>query len=54
MKPPFSYYGGKQLMAPIILPLIPRHKLYCEPFTGGAAIFFAKKTIRSGDIERHE
>ena len=44
MKPPFSYYGGKQLMVPKILPLIPRHTLYCEPFTGGASIFFAKKS----------
>lgn len=26
-----------------ILPLIPDHNLYCEPFAGGAAIFFAKE-----------
>jgi DNA adenine methylase len=42
MKTPISYYGGKQMMARLILPLIPTHKLYCEPFCGGAAIFFAK------------
>jgi DNA adenine methylase len=25
------------------VPLIPKHTLYCEPFCGGAAIFFAKE-----------
>lgn len=39
---PITYYGGKQQLVPTILPLIPEHSLYCEPFSGGAAIFFAK------------
>ena len=43
MKTPISYYGGKQTLAPIILELIPEHKIYCEPFLGGAAVYFAKK-----------
>jgi len=43
MKTPISYYGGKQLMARYILPIIPPHKIYIEPFCGGAAIFFAKE-----------
>lgn len=30
-------------MARYILPIIPVHNLYCEPFAGGAAIFFAKQ-----------
>jgi site-specific DNA-adenine methylase len=43
MKTPISYYGGKQKLASTILKLIPDHNLYCEPFLGGAAIFFAKE-----------
>ncbi len=43
MKTPITYYGGKQSMLPIILPVIPAHQLYCEPFFGGGAVFFAKE-----------
>lgn len=43
LKTPVSYYGGKQKLATTILKLIPKHTLYCEPFVGGAAIFFAKE-----------
>jgi len=42
MKPVISYYGGKQRMSSKIVPLIPRHTVYAEPFCGGAAILFAK------------
>lgn len=42
MKTPISYYGGKQKMAATIVKLIPDHELYCEPFIGGAAVYFAK------------
>ena len=43
MKPALTYYGGKQKLAPVIVPLIPEHVLYNEPFCGGAAILFAKE-----------
>jgi DNA adenine methylase len=43
MKTPITYYGGKQRLLKYIVPLIPEHKLYAEPFTGGAAVFFAKE-----------
>lgn len=42
MKPAFSYYGGKQRMASKILPLLPKHTCYVEPFAGGATLLFAK------------
>lgn len=43
LKTPVSYYGGKQRLIGTILPLIPEHTLYCEPFCGGAAVFWAKE-----------
>lgn len=42
MKTPISYYGGKQSMLKHILPIIPKHKVYVEPFFGGGAVFWAK------------
>lgn len=43
MKTPISYYGGKQKLCTRIIELIPPHNLYCEPFIGGGAVFFAKE-----------
>ncbi|OJV52292.1 MAG: methyltransferase [Bacteroidetes bacterium 43-16] len=42
LRPPLTYYGGKQTLAPIIEQLIPPHDLYGEPFFGGGAVFFLK------------
>lgn len=42
MKTPISYYGGKQSMLKHILPIIPDHKVYVEPFFGGGAVFWSK------------
>lgn len=42
MKTPLTYYGGKQRLAETILSMIPKHRIYCEPFFGGGAVFFAK------------
>lgn len=47
MKPPLTYYGGKQTLAPLIISLIPEHILYGEPFTGGGAVFFNKEPSAS-------
>lgn len=40
---PLTYYGGKKRLVNQILPLIPNHRIYCEPYFGGGAVFFAKK-----------
>lgn len=37
------WIGGKRRLAGQIIPLIPKHTCYCEPFVGGAAIFFLKE-----------
>ena len=43
MSSPITYYGGKQKMLRHILPLIPPHRIYIEPFAGGWAVFFEKE-----------
>src|SRR3546814_921750 len=43
VKTPLTDYGGKQKLASKIISLLPPHILYCEPFVGGAAVFFAKE-----------
>ena len=56
MRTPITYYGGKQTMLKHILPLIPEHKLYTEPFCGGAAVLFAKEPAEGeviNDINMH-
>lgn len=42
MRTPITYYGGKQMMAEQIINILPEHKIYCEPYFGGGAVFFAK------------
>jgi len=41
-KPPtfFKYVGGKHFLLKHLLPLIPQHKVYVEPFCGSAKLFF--------------
>ncbi len=43
MRTPITYYGGKQQLAKRIKQIIPEHKIYCEPFFGGGAVFFEKE-----------
>lgn len=46
-KTPITYYGGKVNMLNHILPNIPEHNVYVEPFFGGGAVFFAKEPAPS-------
>lgn len=40
---PFRSPAGKSLQVPVLKRYIPRHKTYCEPFCGGASLFFNKE-----------
>lgn len=42
LKTPITYYGGKQQMLRHILPKIPTHHTYIEPFFGGGSVFWGK------------
>lgn len=43
LRPPIAYYGGKQTLLPVIMPLIPPHERYIEPFLGGGAVYWTKQ-----------
>ena len=40
--PLVPWVGGKRRLAPHILPLLPAHTCYVEPFAGAAGLFFSK------------
>jgi DNA adenine methylase len=44
---PFRYAGGKFYARNLILPRMPKHSFYCEPFAGGASMFFAKNKVEN-------
>ena len=45
--PIFGRQGNKTPIMKTILPLIPSHKLYVEPFVGSGAVFFNKSDAPS-------
>ncbi len=40
--PIIPWIGGKRRLADRIFPFFPKHQCYCEPFAGGAALFFLR------------
>ncbi|WP_313377760.1 DNA adenine methylase [Achromobacter insolitus] len=47
--PIFPWIGGKRRLVDRLLPYIPTHQCYVEPFAGGAAMFFMRPT--PADVE---
>jgi DNA adenine methylase len=45
MKPPFPYYGGKQLLAEQIVAMLPQHRHFVEPYAGSLAVLLAKPRV---------
>lgn len=55
VRPPFVYFGGKQVLADRIASLLPEHLHYVEPFCGSLAVLLAKKPSRMetvNDLDR--
>lgn len=42
LRSPIVWFGGKGSMVAKLLPFIPKHKTYVEPFGGGASLLFAQ------------
>jgi len=46
MRTPITYYGGKQKLSKLIVSLIPKHRMYVEPFFGGGAVFLKNHVLK--------
>ncbi len=59
LRSPVTWFGGKGHLAQRLVPLLPPHECYLEPFFGGGSLFFQKPRARletvndlAGDVVR--
>lgn len=48
-RPVLRYFGGKWRIAPWIIENMPTHRIYCEPFGGGASVLL-QKPVAFGEV----
>ena len=53
-KIPLNYYGGKYRISKKLIELFPPHTTYCEPFCGGASVFWCKPRSEVEILNDHD